>query len=500
MELYCTRPGCSRPVNGFPDLDDPAVLKTVTQKYCTTCGMQLILLGRYLPQQLLGQGGFGAAFLARDRYTPKMRQCVVKQFLPSGKLNPAQLQVAQELFEREAEVLENIGNVHPQIPDLFAFFELSVPGSPAGRIDKFFYLVQEFIDGQTMEAELEQKGVFAAAEVTEMLQAVLPVLAFVHEKGLIHRDIKPSNIMRHRNGLFYLLDFGAVKQATKGGVPSSHSTGIYSLGFAPPEQVAGNEVYPASDLYALAVTAIMLLTGKLPHELFDGSSNSWKWHDLAPQVGNPLGEVLDRLLLPASNHRFQTATEVLAALERPPSISSVGSVPSPSTRQGAAGTHSGTRPLQVPPTTLPTHPTPPPQPSAVTPVQFRPSGITSTSFSTLELIGAAAFTGFEAGLLAIALLSTLGTSLISTFFWVLLLAGLVISQSRRVIERIDLVIIATVTLGAVLLFSPLRRIVALANVGNPFLAVVFVAIGSGLLAIAAFTLFRLVYHLLSSIV
>ena len=62
MEVYCTRPGCPRPQNYFGDLDDSATLKTVQQKYCTTCGMLLILVGRYLPLKLLGQGGFGAAF------------------------------------------------------------------------------------------------------------------------------------------------------------------------------------------------------------------------------------------------------------------------------------------------------------------------------------------------------------------------------------------------------------------------------------------------------
>lgn len=122
MEVHCTRPHCPRPQNFFADLDDSATLRTVQQKYCTSCGMPLLLVGRYIPIRLLGQGGFGAAFLARDRYTPAMRTCVVKQFQPSGNLSVNQLQVAQGLFEREAVVLEKLGNSHPQIPDLLAFF------------------------------------------------------------------------------------------------------------------------------------------------------------------------------------------------------------------------------------------------------------------------------------------------------------------------------------------------------------------------------------------
>ena len=88
--------------------------------------MPLILAGRYLPTKLLGKGGFGTAFLAIDRYTPGMRQCVVKQFQPTGNLNQTQMQLAQDLFEREAIVLEELGNQHNQIPALFAYFPLLV--------------------------------------------------------------------------------------------------------------------------------------------------------------------------------------------------------------------------------------------------------------------------------------------------------------------------------------------------------------------------------------
>jgi serine/threonine-protein kinase len=489
-------------VNVFADLDQQATLKTVPQKYCTTCGMELILIGRYLPLKLLGQGGFGAAFLARDRYTPAMRQCVVKQFLPSGNLSPAQLTIAQQLFEREAEVLEQLGNAHPLIPDLFAFFELTIATAQAGKPDKFFYLVQEYIDGQTMEEAVIQKGTLSSDEVMAMLKEILEVLTFVHENGSIHRDIKPSNIMRHQNGRFYLLDFGAVKQATKG-TATGKSTGIYSLGFAPPEQMSGGEVYPSSDLYALAVTCLMLLTGKQPNELFDSYSNTWKWRSEVPGVNRQLADAIDRMLLPTPSQRFQTAADVLTALK--PS-SSKGAARSPATPKRAAS------PAPSPPTAPPqpqvqpsvpaVAPSKTPQPG--TPQSATPQAAkaarrrgTIAPFSTVELLGAAAFTGFEGGLLAIALVSLLGTSLISGGFWLVLLLGLVFLQSRRIVERVDLLIAAGVTLAIVLFVSPLHRIV-IALSGNVLVSVVVIAVLTGLMAIAATALFRIIFNLLST--
>lgn len=465
MQLHCTRPGCARPVNHFPDLDDPNILKSIPQKYCTHCGMPLILVGRYLPTKLLGQGGFGAAFLGRDRYTPKLRQCVVKQFQPSGNLNPAQLKIAQDLFEREAEVLEQLGREHPQIPDLFAFFELTVPNAQTHKDDKFFYLVQEYIDGQTLEEELAQTGKFPETEILKVLDQVLKILDFVHENGSIHRDIKPSNVMRHKNGRFYLLDFGAVKFVTKTvGNPQS-STGIYSTGFAPPEQMSGSQVFPSSDLYALAVTCVMLLTNKAPQDLFDSYNNTWKWRNFA-QVSPQLGGVLDRMLRYAPADRFQSATEVLAAL--------------------------APKPVVTPPVVIPQQQMTPP-PKTVARRQ-----LTIPRFSTIEMMTGALFTGFEGGILAIALVTLLGTTLVSASFWLVLVGILVLAQLYRFIEKIDLLILAAISLLIVGFVRQLNwgagRFVQL---GNPFLNILILAGFTGLLALAIAILFRLIYKFVS---
>jgi serine/threonine-protein kinase len=467
MEIYCTRPQCPRPQNHFLDLDNNPTLRTAQQKYCTACGMPLILAGRYLPIKLLGRGGFGAAFLSRDRHTPGMRQCVVKQFLPSGDLNPTQLKLAQDLFEREAVVLEEIGSQHDQIPNLFAFFPVIVPGLVPKEENQFFYLVQEYIDGENLEEELTSKGKFGESEVLFLLRSILPVLEFVHSKGIIHRDIKPSNIMRHRNGKLFLLDFGAVKQVTNS--PSgalNSSTGIYSLGFAPPEQMSGGQVFPSTDLYALAVTVILLLTGQKDiTELFDAYSNQLQWRDKV-SISSHLAEILDKMLRSAPNQRFQSATEVLHTLDQ-----SAQALPDTSLNSNQP----------------PVISQPPPPPLA------SPSGTPSISvskFSTLELLAGSAFSGFEGALISIAFLSVIKSPSLTFIASAVVLGILIFAQSKRWVEKWDLVIIPTVTLS-IIFFIPLLQ----GELDIP--RIVILSIAASLITVALTSLFRLIYKVLS---
>ncbi|BAY75902.1 serine/threonine protein kinase [Nostoc linckia NIES-25] len=462
MEVYCTRPRCPRPQNYFADLDDITTLKTTQQKYCISCGMPLLLDGRYVTVKLLGRGGFGAAFLARDRRIPGMRQCVVKQFQPAGNLTSTQLQQAQLMFEREAEVLAQIGNEHEQIPDLFAFFPVIVNSLQSGQQDQFFYLVQEYIDGQNLEEELTQQGQFSEQKVLEVLQEILKILKFVHERGIIHRDIKPSNIMRRRDGKLFLLDFGAVKQVANVASGAASSTGIYSMGFAPPEQMTGGQVFPSTDLYALAVTVITLLTDKEATQLFDAYSNQWKWRgqvNLNPRLSN----VLDKMLLPAANQRFQSAQEVLDALKS----------------RSLASTQINS------PSVTPQSPQSPSPPVPRTPV-------TQPMFSTLELLGGAAFSGFEGALIAIALFSLVKSPIITLIVASVILGMLIFAQTRRWIEKFDLLIIPAITF-AIIFFLPFLQ------GGLDIQSVVLLAVAASLVAISLTAVFRLIYKLLSLI-
>jgi serine/threonine protein kinase len=485
MELYCTRPSCPKPKNICPDLDDPAVLKSTEQKFCTSCGMPLFLQGRYLALELLGQGGFGAAFLACDRLTPKLRRCVVKQFKPAMQLNSQQQELAHNLFEKEAEVLDQLGQENPHIPDLFAFFDLTIPHKPTGTVDRLFYIVQEFIDGVTLEAAWSHGEVLSPTELVDMLQQLLPVLSFIHSHNVIHRDIKPSNIMCHKNGRFYLLDFGAIRDATKAGAKTS--TSIYSLGYAPPEQVAGQEVFFSSDLYALAATAVVLLTGQEPKDLVHSATNRWQWQ--SPAVSAPIAQMLNKMLAPDPSDRFWSASEALQALQAaiggtapspvappPPPLFNPTSIPAP------------------PSVPLPIAPAPVPSPIGISPPPPAPLPIPVRSyparpaFSLLEYLKGAVFTGFEGALLAIGLYSLPLPLPAKGLLWLGLALLLVFLQSRRVIEKIDLVILAAITLLVVGL------------VVRPDLPFLLVAVVGGIcVGVAIGAVFRLVYQLLRKI-
>ncbi|BAZ38853.1 serine/threonine protein kinase [Calothrix sp. NIES-4101] len=463
MEVYCTRPQCPRPQNYFTDLDNTATLRTVQQKFCTTCGMPLILAGRYIPTKQLGRGGFGAAFLARDRYTPVMRQCVVKQFLPAGNLTEKQLRTALELFEREATVLEEIGNQHDQIPDLFAYFPVIVEGSAPEQQEQFFYLVQEYIDGLNLEQELARRGAFSESDAVQVMREILHILDFVHCKDIIHRDIKPSNIMCDKNGKLYLLDFGAVKQVTKSPAVFAGSTGIYSQGFAPPEQVSGGQVFPSSDLYALAVTIIILLTNKSATELFDGFSNQWQWQNYT-NVSPFFAKILNKMLQSAANKRFQSAQEVLDTLQN------LGKSPSSSKQTKATQVNN---PANNP---LPVHQ----QTSSV------------QQFSTIEILVGAGFSGFQAGMIAIALSGLIKSQIAALLISGVILSILIYAQTRRWIERFDLIIIPAITFAIIYFFPVLQ-----ANLDIQ--TIIILSVASGLVSIALTSLFRLIYRLLSLI-
>lgn len=295
---YCVNPSCPNPTN------------VSEAKFCQTCGSKLLLHDRYRVVQKLGQGGFGATFLAQDEALPDHAKCVLKQ-LRANADQSGLLEMARELFEREANVLAKLN--HPQLPDLLNYFELG----------NEFYLVQEYISGQNLQEEVKQNGVFTESKITEFLNEILPILNYVHNQNVIHRDIKPANIIRRREDQeLVLIDFGAVKDqinpalATASETAALTSYAIGTPGYAPPEQMALRPVF-ASDIYALGMTCVYLLTGKSPKHLsYDSRTGEVLIHQ-SLEVSDRLVGILNRMMAALVSQRYQSVDQILEVLTEP---------------------------------------------------------------------------------------------------------------------------------------------------------------------------------------
>jgi serine/threonine protein kinase len=294
---------------------DCLTVNPIDNKFCPKCTHRLLLRERYQAIRLIGQGGFGRTFLAKDRGKPSKSYCVIKQFFPSAQ-GTNNIEKASQLFEEEAKRLEVLGK-NLQIPQLLDYF-VTDKGQQ--------YLVQEYIDGENLQQELTNRGeVYRETEVREILIDVLNILKFVHENNVIHRDIKPENLIRRNSDQkLVLVDFGAAKYIHSQTSLGVTGTVIGSAQYCAAEQVRGKAVF-ASDLYSLGVVCIYLLTLVEPFQLFDSSENDWVWRDYLGnnQVSDQFAEVLDQLIAVGLKKRFANVDQVLKSLNDQPKKISV---------------------------------------------------------------------------------------------------------------------------------------------------------------------------------
>ncbi len=278
-----------------------------------------LLRQRYLVKQVLGQGGFGRTYLAIDQERFN-ELCVIKEFTVPYQ-DDGLVEKAKTLFQREASTLYQIQ--HPQIPRFWAAFES----------EQRLFLVQDFVQGQTyrtlLQARRQQGQAFSEVEILHLLNHLLPVLTYLHDRDIVHRDISPENIiLRTREtrelvipaevttnqGLPVLIDFGAVKEAASHWPIISTITRVGKVGYAPPEQLQTGNVSPHSDLYALGATCLVLLTGREPQALLDSQTLAWQWQAYT-QISDGLAIVFQKMLALHPNDRYQSAREAWADLQ-----------------------------------------------------------------------------------------------------------------------------------------------------------------------------------------
>jgi serine/threonine-protein kinase len=332
----------------------------------------MILGDRYRIVRELGHGGFGRTYLAEDinRFN---EACVLKEFAPQVQGTYA-LQKSQELFEREAGVLYKLQ--HPQIPRFREMFRANFAS------EGHLFLVQDYVDGQTyrqlLETRRQQGRLFNEADVTQLLLQLLPVLQYLHQAGVIHRDISPDNlILRYSDQLPVLIDFGGVKHIAAeaashyisyGAVAAAPATRLGKVGYAPVEQMEAGQVSPQSDLYSLAATVLVLLTGQEPHHLLENRPVG-HWRSLI-SVTPAFATLLERMLAPRPGDRYQSSTDVLYALQTQLGYATQSSVPPPGP-SSSADIPSPPPPLQTVSATVPLVPAQKPRSA---PVKTQPAG------------------------------------------------------------------------------------------------------------------------------
>ncbi len=271
-----------------------------------------LLRQRYLIDRVLGQGGFARTYLALDQERFQ-EACVIKEFFVIYQ-DESLISKAKDLFHREASILHQVQ--HPQIPRFWAAFEED------GRL----FLVQDYVKGDTYRSLLDQRKkenkCFSEPEVLHLLAHLLPVLSYLHDRNVVHRDIAPDNIILSphvisetgsgndsEQGLPVLIDFGAVKEATSGLALVSSMTRVGKIGYAPPEQLQTGNVKPHSDLYSLAATCLVILTGREPGSLLNSQTLAWEWEAHA-DISGPLAGILRKMLSLHPGDRYPTVRRV----------------------------------------------------------------------------------------------------------------------------------------------------------------------------------------------
>lgn len=308
-------------------------------------------VGDYEVVQVLGAGGMGRVYKVRNVISDRIE--ALKVLLPDLQSEPALV----DRFLREIKVQATL--THPNIASLYT----------ALRHNNQLLMLMEFVEGQSVEKELEKVGRISVDTACSHVEQVLRALAYAHGRGVVHRDIKPANIVVTPEGHVKLMDFGIAKLRSDKRLTQTGTT-LGSIYYMSPEQINGGELDPRSDIYSLGITMYEMVTGKRP---FEGPSDYsvMAGHlqmapaapiEIVPNVPSLLNEVILMALAKDPQQRFQSAEAFRTA------ILNVRGAMQPVAGQGLGQSTMNapaTRTTLMPPGV---QPAPPPQPVSAPPV------------------------------------------------------------------------------------------------------------------------------------
>ncbi|MEN8242848.1 MAG: serine/threonine-protein kinase, partial [Chloroflexota bacterium] len=252
-----------------------------------------ILKDRYRILEILGQGGMGAVYIARDENLG-VEVAVKENFFTSEEYS--------RQFRREATILATMR--HPNLPRVFDHFEIEEQGQ---------YMVMDYIEGEDMRQRMDRLGAIPDEEVIVIGAAICDALQYLHTRQppILHRDLKPGNIKINPHGTVYLVDFGLAK-IVKGTQATTTGARAMTPGYSSPEQYGTARTDERSDIYSLGATLYAALTNTIPE---DGLARAMEQADLTPvrkrnpRVSRRLAIVIERALQVHPEDRYQSADE-----------------------------------------------------------------------------------------------------------------------------------------------------------------------------------------------